>query len=91
MIWCPRGREAWSLVAGMALGRIGALIKPHQVTVLWYADAGDDVGALPSSAVRERIAARARAAVPGSRVTVHPVGWIEEAEADLTLLAQQRR
>ncbi len=32
---------------------------------------------------------RTSAAVPGSRVTVHPVGWGREATADLTnLLAQ---
>lgn len=86
MIWCPRGLEAWSLVASMALGRIGALLKPSRVTVLWHAGAGDHLDIAPTLASRDRVTARTSAAVPGSRVTVHPVGWGREVAVDLANL-----
>jgi len=89
VIWCPRGPEAWSLVASMALGRISALLKPSRVMVLWYPGAGYESGTEPSLGSQDRVAARIRAAVPGSRVTVHPVCWGQEGAADLTNLLGQ--
>ena len=89
VIWCPRGPEAWSLVASMALGRISALLKPRRVMVLWFSGAGDEPGTEPPLGSQDRVAARIRAAVPDSRVTVHPVGWGREGAVDLTNLLGQ--
>ena len=36
LVWCPLGGEGLSLVAALALGRLGAMLQPTHLTVLWF-------------------------------------------------------
>ncbi|HOX26563.1 MAG TPA: hypothetical protein PLL30_08265 [Candidatus Krumholzibacteria bacterium] len=91
LLWCPRAAEGTSLTASMVLGRLGALIRPRRLTILWHWGESRPPGRLPDAVQRARAESLAGAAVPGAAVTLHCVGWISTVASDLGDLAQRYR
>jgi len=89
LIWCPRGREGLSLVAALALGRLGALLKPSHLTVLWFPGPGRAVDSDPGPEQCHRASRLAQAAIPTAAVAVHCLGWTEDAQTQLADLARR--
>lgn len=89
LIWCPQGAEGLSLSGSLVLGRLGALLRPRWLTFLWFAGEGDAPGRTPDAGRRARAAALAKAAVPGAEVHLHCLGWLRDAEVELTELARR--
>lgn len=89
LIWCPRGREGLSLVAALALGRLGALLQPSHLTVLWFPGPGRAVDRDPDLEQCRRASRLARAAIPTAAVAVHCLGWTEDAQTQLADLARR--
>jgi hypothetical protein len=78
LIWCPRAEEGLSLTAALALGRLGALIRPARITMLWFAASGPRTGREPTAAQVAAAGALARAAAGKAVVGVHCVGWTDD-------------
>ena len=89
LIWCPRGKEGLSLVAALALGRLGALLQPSRLTVLWFAGPGRLAARDPGPDHCRRASTLAQAAIPGAAVAVHCLGWSNDAQAQLADLAHR--
>ena len=89
LIWCPRGEEGLSLVAALALGRLGALLQPSHLSVLWFAGPGQTTDRDPDPHHRQQVSTLAKAAIPLAAVSVHCLGWTEDAQVQLTDLAHR--
>lgn len=89
LFWCPVGGEGLSLGSALTLGRIGALLQPQQVTLLWLANADVAPGRPPATRQRERALALARAAVPAAGVNLHCLGWCGRLRRELHDLARR--
>lgn len=89
LIWCPRGEEGLSLVAALALGRLGALLQPSHLTVLWFAGPDQTADRDPDLHHCQQASTLARAAIPLAAVSVHCLGWSEDAQVQLTDLARR--
>lgn len=87
LFWCVVGREATSLVAALALGRLAALLEPVNTTLLWTPAPDAAPTPPPVRGIRERARRLAAAAAPRARVAVHCVGWSRDATVDLQALA----
>ncbi|MDY0108837.1 MAG: hypothetical protein RBT60_02760 [Candidatus Krumholzibacteria bacterium] len=91
LIWCPIAEEALSLVCTFTLGRLGALLQPEKVTLLWFAgsQAQRSRGLAPAVTLRARAVALAGAAVPAADVVLHCLGWDGDAGQELRDLARR--
>jgi len=87
LVWCVRGAEAASLVSGLAMGRLAALLEPLVATLVWLPAGDDPPGRIPGDGLQNRVRRLAMAAAPRSRVAVHCVGWRKPLTEDLTALA----
>ncbi|MBD3221800.1 hypothetical protein GF314_11220 [bacterium] len=89
LIWCVQGVEATSLAASLSLGRLAALLAPLAITIAWLpASTGAD-GNAPPAALRGHAERLASAAVPGTRVAVHCLGWGGDLAGDMGDLARR--
>jgi len=89
LIWCPQGEEGLSLVAALALGRLGALLQPSHLTVLWFRGPGWAADRNPGPEQCRRASQLAQAAIPNAVVAIHCLGWTENAQAQLADLARR--
>ncbi len=89
LFWCLVDREGPSLGSALALGRIGALLQPRRVTLLWFSGRIPPPGRCPEQQQRDRTLALARAAVPGVGVSLHCIGWLGEPQRELSELARR--
>lgn len=82
LLWCPRGAEAMTVRGAVLLGRLGALLRPEAVHVLWLAAGSRPPGRRPTGRQVRHAARLASAAIPGIAVDVHCLGWLESIEQD---------
>ena len=86
LLWCPRAAEGTSLLAGLTLGRLAALLRPCRLTVLWFAA---EAAAPPTDRMRRRADRLFAAAVPETTVSLHCVGWAGDAADELESLGRR--
>lgn len=89
LLWCPVDQEGPSVESALALGRLGALLQPSRITLLWLAAGPAAPGRLPSGRLQQRVRDLARAAVPGAEVRLHCLGWRRARGAELEDLARR--
>jgi hypothetical protein len=89
LFWALNAEEGLSLRCALALGRMGAVLRPRRVTLLWFAGRNGPVGRLPSVNHRERALALAKVAVPAAMVQLCCLGWLADARNDMNDLARR--
>lgn len=89
LLWCPVEQEGPSVASALALGRLGALLQPSRITLLWLAAGPSVSGHLPAGRLQQRVRDLARAAVPGAEVRLHCLGWQGARDVELQDLARR--
>lgn len=89
LLWCLVGDEGPALGTALILGRIGAMLHPRRVSLLWFAGRTPPAGRIPAASQRERALALAQAAVPAASISLHCLGWLGEPGRELRRLARR--
>lgn len=89
LIWCVTGADATSMVSGLILGRLAALLEPVAATVLWLPEGHRPCGQAPARRCQNLARRLTRTAVPRARVGLHCLGWQNDLDTDLRSLAMR--
>ena len=88
LFWCLVAEEALALGSALALGRVGAMLQPDRVSLLWFAQQNRPAGRIPRASQRQLVLAMSRAAVPEVAVSLFCLGWLGEPNRELRHLAR---